>query len=281
MTKISALTDAAPALADEIPAHDADQATQALASIRFTLQDLMDLFEANIVLSESNIADLQTYLLASAKTGADTGVVSGTAGSAGQIAYWNADGDLVAKALDQANLDRNLGKQTIWIPAVAMSATTTSGAASGSVAIGTSLIQAETWNFDGAAEEFVCFAVYMPKSWNAGTLTAQFIGSQTGAATNFGVVWGIEAFSVADDEAMTVAGWGDEVPTTDTYGTADDLYISAESTAITVGSTPAAEQVVYFRVTRVIGAAGDTMTTADARLHGVRILFTVDQGTDD
>ena len=171
MTKISALTDAAPALADEIPAHDADQATQALASIRFTLQDLMDLFEANIVLSESNIADLQTYLLASAKTGADTGVVSGTAGSAGQIAYWNADGDLVAKALDQANLDRNLGLQTIWMPAVAMSAPTTSGATAATLAL--TGHDVATFSFDNSADQYAHFNISMPKSWNAGTITFQ------------------------------------------------------------------------------------------------------------
>lgn len=44
----------------------------------------------------TNFANLNTDKLeATDKTGADTGIVSGTAGTSGNIAQWNADGDLV------------------------------------------------------------------------------------------------------------------------------------------------------------------------------------------
>lgn len=180
----------------------------------------------------------------------------------------------------KATIDGYLGQQTIYVPAAAMGAATTNGAATGNVAIATSLIQAQTLNFDHTTEEFAYFSVQMPKSWNAGTLVAQFIWSHTGASTNFGVAWGIEAVCLANDEAMQGVAWGTEVVTTDTGGTDDDLYITGESSAITVGSTPTAEDLVYFRVTRVVGDAGDTMTTADARLHGVKIHYTVSAWSD-
>jgi hypothetical protein len=190
-------------------------------------------------------------------------------------------------AYDKANTANStadaagIGQQTLYVPAIAMWPTTTNGAEAGAVAITTSVIEIKTFDFDGATEEFIQFAVQMPKSWDAGTLIAQFIGSQTGATTNFGVVWGIEAVCIADDELLSGVSWGTEVTTADTYGTTDDLFISAESTAITVGSTPASEQLVYFRITRVVGNGSDTMTTADARLHGVKIHYTVDASKDD
>ena len=56
-TKISALTSGTPALVDEIPAHDIDGASEALSTIRFTLQNLMDLFEANMDLAVARLSD--------------------------------------------------------------------------------------------------------------------------------------------------------------------------------------------------------------------------------
>ena len=53
--------------------------------------------------------------------------------------------------------------------------------------------------------------------------------------------------------------------------------ISAE-VEVTVGSTPTAESYVIFEVSRDV--SGDTLAE-DARLHGIRIHYTTDGGTDD
>ena len=63
-TKASALTPFTPVLSDILYAVDDPAGTP--VSGTFTLQVLMDLFEANLELSESNIADLQSYLLPAA-----------------------------------------------------------------------------------------------------------------------------------------------------------------------------------------------------------------------
>ena len=172
-----------------------------------------------------------------------------------------------------------IGQQTIWVPASGMIPATTNGAAFGSSETTTNKVMVTTLDFDTTTEEFAQFMIQMPKSWNEGTLVAQFVWTHAATTTNFGVCWGFEAVAISDDDASDAA-WGTEVATTDTGGTTGDVYISAESSAVTVGGTPAAEDLVAFRVTRVVGNGGDTMAI-DAKLIGVKIHYTTDAGTDD
>jgi hypothetical protein len=76
---------------------------------------------------------------------------------------------------------------------------------------------------------------------------------------------------VSDGDAIG-AVFGTAQTVTDTGGTTNTLYISAASSAITVGGTPATGDHVFFRVYRKAADASDTMTI-DARLHGVRIFI--------
>lgn len=171
------------------------------------------------------------------------------------------------------------GKQTIWVPATAMDQATTNGPSSGSLETTTNKVMVKSLDFDPSIEEFAQFSIQMPKSWNEGTLIAQFVWTHGATTTNFGVVWGIEAVAFANDDALDAA-WGTEVDTTDTGGTTNDLYISPESAAVTVAGSPGAEEYLKFRITRVVGAGGDTMAV-DAKLLGVKIIYTTDAGTDN
>jgi hypothetical protein len=56
--------------------------------------------------------------------------------------------------------------------------------------------------------------------------------------------------------------------------------ITAETSAITVAGSPGAEEWVYFEVYRDVSDAGDDLDI-DARLHGIKIHYTIDSGTDD
>jgi len=172
-----------------------------------------------------------------------------------------------------------VGQQTIWVPAAAMIPATTNGAAQGIAETTTNKVMVKTLDFDASTEEFAQFMIQMPKSWNEGTLIAQFVWTHGSTTTNFGVCWGIEAVALADDDGLDTA-WGTEVDTTDTGGTTNDVYISAESSAVTVGNSPGAEELAAFRITRVVGNAGDTMAV-DAKLIGVKVHYTTDAGTDD
>jgi len=171
-----------------------------------------------------------------------------------------------------------IGQQTIWVPASAMeAAVTTAAATSNAVEIGTSLFAARTMDFATDADDFAYFGIQMPKSWDAGALLIQFVWSATGTTANT-VLWAIAATSLGDDEVLTTAFPTPTSPAADTNSTtADDLMISAE-VSVTVGSTPAAEDYVIFEVSRDV--SGDTLAE-DARLHGIKIHYTIDTGVDD
>lgn len=135
-----------------------------------------------------------------------------------------------------------------------------------------------TLDFDASAEEYAQFAIPMPKKWNLGTITAKFIWSHGSTTTNFAVIWGLQAVAVSNDDTIAVA-YGTAQTAIDTGGTTDDLYVSPETSAITIAGTPAAEDVVYFRVYRKAADGSDTLAV-DARLIGVVLYITTSAETD-
>jgi hypothetical protein len=171
------------------------------------------------------------------------------------------------------------GRQTAWIPASGMTPATTNGAAPGTAETTTNKVMVKTLDFDASTEEFAQFMVRMPKGWNEGTVILQPVWTHAATTTNFGVAFGFEAVAFANDDALDTA-WGTEIVVTDTGGTTDDVYIAPESSAVTVAGSPSTSELVAFRVTRVVGNAGDTLAV-DAKLIGVSLFYTIDAGTDD
>lgn len=170
------------------------------------------------------------------------------------------------------------GKQTLWVPAAAMTPRTTNGPATGTVEMSTNKNMVKTLDFDSSTQEFAQFDVRMPKSWNEGTVTFVPVWSHPSTTTNFGVVWAVDAVAVSDDDALDVA-FGTEQTSTDTGGTTNDLYHGPESAAITIAGSPATADYVMFRVKRNPSNASDTMAV-DARLHGITLLYTTDATND-
>lgn len=172
-----------------------------------------------------------------------------------------------------------IGKQTIWIPASAMAPATTNGcAALAQLETATNDINYGVLDFDDAADEHAHFNIAFPKSWNEGTITFQVWWSSTATDTD-GVAWGLQAVAISDNEALD-ASWGTPIVVTDDAQSAtDELYITSESAALTIGGTPAANDLVFFRIFRDVSDANDDMTE-DARLIGVKIFYTVDAGND-
>lgn len=171
------------------------------------------------------------------------------------------------------------GKQTVWIPSTAMTPTTTNGAAAAVTELATNDVMVSSLNFDASTDEKAQFSFLMPKGWNEGTVTAKFVWSHPTTTTNFGVAWFLQGTAFSDGDAMD-ASWGTAVGVTDTGGTTDDVYVTSETAAITIGGTPAEEDFVVMQVYRDVSDAGDTMAV-DARLMGVRLLYTTDANTDD
>ena len=173
-----------------------------------------------------------------------------------------------------------IGIKHIWIPAYSMIPRTSNGPQSNTLETTTNKIMWKTLNFDSTVNEHAQFWVSMPKSYNNSTLMAQFYWSHANTTTNFGCTWSLQAVAFSDDDGMDATAFGTEVTVVDTGGTNNDLYISANSAAMTIAGTPAANDSVCFQVKRLPADAGDT-TAVDCRLHGVKLWYTVNAAKDN
>jgi len=171
------------------------------------------------------------------------------------------------------------GKQTKWISANDMIAATTSGAATAQLETTTNKINYKVFDFDASADEFVHFDVAFPKSWNEGTVSFQAFWESTATDTD-GVAWGLQGVFVSDNVAADTAYGVPVVVTDNAQSAAGELYVTSESSAITISGTPSVDGVVNFRLLRDVSDANDVMTE-DARLRGVKLFFTTDAGNDD
>jgi len=196
----------------------------------------------------------------------------------GQL-YTNADNEL--HMIDGAGTDTiflKSGKRTMWIPAAAMYPNTTSGCSA--------LTQVELSNgpelkcldFDDGATESAQFTVAFPKSWNEGTVTFKAYWCSTATDTD-GVSWGLRACGMNDNETINLA-FGTQIVVDDAnQGAANELMVTAESSAMTIAGTPAAEDLTFFQISRVHDDSNDT-AAEDARLLGIKLYYTTDAGND-
>lgn len=168
------------------------------------------------------------------------------------------------------------GKQNIPIPAAAMVPNTTNGAATGTTETTTNKVMVQTLDFDQTTQESAQFAIAMPKGWNESTVTFQ--PCWTASAGTGGVVWELRALALSDDDALDTA-WGTGQTSTDTLLATGDVHWGPESSAITVGNTPAELDIVWFQIRRVPADASDTLN-ADAKLIAIRLSVTTNAKND-
>ena len=170
------------------------------------------------------------------------------------------------------------GKETIWIPASAMYASTTNGAEAAQVETTALRPDMKVMDFADTADDHAQFSVAFPKSWNEGTVTYQCFW--TPSTTNTGdCIFGLQGVACGDGDTIDVA-FGTAVTVTDAgIGTVEDQQVSAESSAVTIAGSPAVDQQTYFQIFRDANAGGDTYTGV-ARLLGIKIFFTTDAAND-
>jgi hypothetical protein len=171
------------------------------------------------------------------------------------------------------------GKQTIYIPAAAITPTVSNGcAARVQVETTSGRPDMDVLDFDDGSDEHAQFSVAFPKSWNLGTVTFQVFWTSTATDTD-GVSWGLQGVSMPDNSTIDVA-YGTAVVVDDAcQSAAEELYVTAESGAVTIAGTPADDDMCFFRIFRDVSDANDDMTE-DARLIGVKLFFTTDAKND-
>ena len=172
-------------------------------------------------------------------------------------------------------------KVEVVISAAALKGTTTNGAGDAdklpeSAETPTNKVNYDYMAFDTATEENAFFQFSIPKGWDEGTVTFRFKWTNAAGLTTETVVVGLKALALSNDEALDTA-WGTEITVTDTWLAQNDVHISPESSALTIGGTPAEGDLVLFNLARK--TASDNLT-GDARVLEIIITFTRDSYTD-
>jgi len=196
------------------------------------------------------------------------------------IFYFYDGSEAVWNKLTWANIKTLIGtkRETIFIPASSMIAATTNGAASAQLETATNKQNYSVLDFDATTDESAHFQIAMPKGWDEGTITYQVWWSSTATDTD-GVAWALEAGSYGDNEAIDAA-FGTPIVVTDAcQSAAGEVYITAESAALTIAGSPAAGDICFFRFFRDISDAADT-ATEDARLIGIKLFYNTNTITD-
>ena len=202
----------------------------------------------------------------------------GTATTAGAIAI-AADGTVdldVAGATVASAIIRTVGKESIWVPAAAMTPTTSNPCSDITIVETTSgRPDMVVLDFATGADEFAQFSIAFPKSWNLGTITYQAFWSGIAASTDCD--WSLQGVAMNDNETIDVAYGTAVVVSDNAQGAVEEMLVAAESGAVTIAGTPADNDLCYFRIGRDV--SGDNMD-GDARLHGLKIFFTTDATND-
>ena len=212
-------------------------------------------------------------LILDTNSGTNSGTITITDGADGNINL-APNGNGVVQAGGAAV--KVAGKETIWIPAVAMYPNTTNGAEAAQVELGNGP-ELKVLDFDKSSDESAQFAVAFPKSWNEGTVTFQAFFTATSTDTGT-VSWDLAGVALADSGDLNTAFGTAVAPTAKAHsGTSNDLDVTAESGAVTIAGSPSTDEYVFFQVTRDVS---DDSLDADARLLGIKLFFTTDAAND-
>jgi len=175
------------------------------------------------------------------------------------------------------SLVKNVGLETIFIPAQAMFGTTTNGADAQAIETTATRPEMKVLDFDASTIEYAQFSIAMPKSWDLGTLTFQAFWSPSNTDTGDAMI-GLQGISVADDATSDIA-FPTAVDVTDAGGGAvEDVMVSAVSGNVTVTSA-AVNTYTYFQVARNATDGADDFT-GDVRLLGIKLFYTTNAAND-
>ena len=160
---------------------------------------------------------------------------------------------------------------SIFVPAGQWWPSTTGGAAAvAQREYTTNDVDVNVIGFDAASDEFAQTTMICPNDFGGGTFTAYVYWTNTGGGAAETVRWVLQARAYADDGALDQA-WGSGVNIDDTWIAQNDLHVTAVSGAITAAGSPAANQLLQWRIYR---DTSEDDLTGDADLIGVQFLYT-------
>lgn len=170
------------------------------------------------------------------------------------------------------------GKHAVWIPANSFIPTTTDGAQVVASQTSVNHVMQTYAQFTTSTNESVQFAIQWPTSLGSSSFTYKYVWSHGTVSTSYGVSFIMRPVSIGDNEPVdTVFDGGGLI--SDTGGTVGNLYISAESAPVTISSLTAVGEMVFFRINRDNGDAGNTFL-GTARIYGITLFTNVVAAVD-
>ncbi len=222
-----------------------------------------------------NVANGGTLTLGNdiASAGTHTTLLTATPNSTAASSTLAFVGNITSKG----NSVKTIGKESIWIPSTAMTPADTNGCAAIATVDsgGNSGPDLRVLDFDKDSDEHAQFSICMPKQWDGGNIT--FKAYWVGIAATTGCSWALQVKALNDNEDINVAYGSAVVVDDSSQGSATELLISPESGDIACSG--AADDLLFCQIFRDVSDANDDMA-GDARLVGVRILFTTDKAND-
>ena len=271
----------------ELMSHTADvvAGTVALSTINIdggSITGITDLAVGDGGTGASTAAAARTNLSAQADVITTRGdmVIGDSSGDAARLAVGTSGQAPVSDGTDIAMTGiHKQGLQTIFLPAMSMRPTSSNGcAALTDVETTAGRPDLQVLDFDSSADESAQMQVAFSKNWNSGTITFRVFWTSTATDTD-GVSWGLQSVSCADGDTGDVV-YGSAVVVDDAnQSTAEDIYVSPTSGAVTIAGSPGDNELTFFRIFRDVSDANDT-ATEDARLIGVQIFYTTNAADD-
>jgi len=171
------------------------------------------------------------------------------------------------------------GKQSIFVPAAALTAAALTPATMTSLTGSTSGVTRPAFEFAKSGFKAANFTLSMPKSWDGGALSAVIYWEHLSASTNFNVLWQLLAVAVSASSSLDPSITGTGAGTVVAVGGATTTLYKSPEFSFTPEGTISTDAYLMFRIGRVPTHASDTLN-ATARLLGVRILYNTNANND-
>jgi hypothetical protein len=192
-------------------------------------------------------------------------------------------GSPTATAEDVANLTNNGDVRTIYLPSELFTPDETNGPAADTLADGVSATDAVAVNtlaFDNTTDETAWAVFSLPPEWDLGTVKVKILwGVETGITSGKVVEFEVSIGSgvsgdILSDTMGTAVAVVDSVTTTST--TELRLDLTDASSAITVGGSPSAGDILVLKVKRDAdyGTGSGTDISADVHFAGILLQYT-------
>ena len=188
---------------------------------------------------------------------------------------WAVDAIQALARASQIRFPFGNARQETWVPAAQMTSRVTNGAASGTRDSGSNDITTPVFDFDQTTSEAVQFTWAPPKRWDKSTVSFVPYWTADGGSAAETCIFTLAGVAISNDDTSNAA-FGTAQSSSDALIATGDIHVGPESSAITIGGTPAEADLVVFQIARDIA---DTLA-ADARLLGIKLFWTANAEND-